>query len=56
MSSRIHHTELSRRDHLGITLGWVSLALLVVGLIGYLGNNTLVLWVKIALGLRWPPV
>ncbi|NLB95960.1 MAG: GldG family protein [Armatimonadetes bacterium] len=51
MSSRIHHTELSQRDHLGIALGWVSLALLAVGLIGYLGNNTLVLWVKIVLGL-----
>lgn len=51
MSSRIHHTELSRRDAIGVALGWVSLALLVVGLIGYLGNNTLVPWVKIVLGL-----
>ena len=39
MSSRIHHTELSQNERMGIVLGWVSLALLVVGLLGYAGNN-----------------
>lgn len=52
MSSRIHHTELTRRDQTGIALGWASAALLAVGLIGLAGNaGVLVLWVKIALGL-----
>ncbi|NLC56560.1 MAG: GldG family protein [Armatimonadetes bacterium] len=52
MSSRIHHTELTRRDQIGIALGWAGLALLVVGLLGLVGNAAvLVTWVKIALGL-----
>ncbi|MDH7571195.1 MAG: GldG family protein, partial [Armatimonadota bacterium] len=51
MSSRIHHVELSRRDQVGIALGWASLFFLAVGLIWYIGNTTLVRWNMAVLGV-----
>ena len=50
-SSRIHHTEVSQRDQLGITLGWISLAGLVVGLLGLAGNAVFSWWIYAALGI-----
>lgn len=51
MSSRIHHTEVSQRGRLGIALGWVSLALLLVGLLIYAGNSIVDRWTWAILGV-----
>lgn len=50
VSSRVHRVELSKRDQVGIALGWASLMLLLVGLIWWAGESVIGRWNWVVLG------